>query len=393
VSGRFYPALDGLRALAIGGVMLLHYLVRAPALPTPLGRAFHALTAVGGYGVDLFFVLSGFLITGILLDSRDSPSYFRTFYIRRLLRIFPLYYAALIVVGTLVPAIFPAAFGSAPGPTMSLGWFWSYVANWPLAMRGWGASPRPLSHFWTLAIEEQFYLVWPAVVWFTGRRRLVPVCAAMLAVCVWLRVALTYRWHVLALVEVSTLARMDGLLVGAIVAIWWRSPRAVARWRRLVSPTLVGSCCALVGLAVWRGGLSLADNAVFIVGLPLMVILFAALLAVTLLADAQSPLVRGLTWQPLRFIGRRSYGIYVLHYPILIGLNAAGLTMAGLMPRLHSTFLSELTILVVNSALAIGAATISWWVLEGPFLRLKSRFPYQGFRASRSSDELSRAVA
>jgi peptidoglycan/LPS O-acetylase OafA/YrhL len=374
---RFYPALDGLRAFAIGGVMLLHYLAAAPTLPTIFGRALHEMAAVGMYGVDLFFVLSGFLITGILFDSRDSPSYFRTFYIRRVLRIFPLYYVALVAVGIVLPVIVPETFGWAPGSKMSLGWFWTYLANWPLAMHGWQASPRTLGHFWTLAIEEQFYLVWPAVVWLTGRRRLFVVCVAMLVVASGLRAVLTYVWRPLSLIEVATFTRMDGLLLGAIVAVWWSGPRTVARWRGWPWWTLAVSLSALVPLAVWRGGLALGDNAVLIVGLPLIVAFCAALLALTLLSERESRLVRGLSSRPLRFVGKRSYALYVLHYPILAGLNAVGLTVSGLMPRLHSLLLSELTILLVNSAAAMGAATVSWRLLEGPFLRLKSRFPYE----------------
>ncbi|HEV2619749.1 MAG TPA: acyltransferase, partial [Acidobacteriaceae bacterium] len=171
----YYPALDGLRAFSFFGVFLWHYLA------VPYGWA----------GVDIFFVLSGFLITGILYDTRDDPFRVRNFYIRRTLRIFPLYYAVFLAI--LVVA-----------PRMHWAWSWQWLA-WPLYLGNFLRFLYPhqntyfeavfanadlvsqarfgidlhLGHFWTLCIEEQFYLVWPWIVFaIRDRRRLIAICAA-----------------------------------------------------------------------------------------------------------------------------------------------------------------------------------------------------------------------
>jgi peptidoglycan/LPS O-acetylase OafA/YrhL len=371
-----YPALDGLRAFAIGGVLLLHYLSRAPMLPTPLGKLLFVSVGLGGYGVDLFFVLSGFLITGILLRSRESPSYFSTFYMRRVLRIFPLYYATLLLLSVVVPIVAPAAFGPLPTDQMSDGWFWTYLANWPIAVDGYGVSPHALPHFWTLAIEEQFYFLWPAVVYFAGPRRLARICGALIVLSMIVRAALVYRWTGIVEPQLTTVTRLDGLALGAVVAVWWSSPELVARCRSFVRPLLLVSTVAVAVLYAWRGSLRLDDHAVLIIGLPLIASALAALLASTLVSGPQAVLGRVLSLSPLRFVGRYSYAIYVLHYPILIALNTRGLSVKALLDRGWSPFAAEGTVVGVNLSVTMIASLTSWYLLESRFLRLKARFPY-----------------
>src|SRR5437868_4964541 len=155
------PALDGLRGIAI--VLVLMHQFDLITSPHAIDVAFDA----GWIGVQLFFVLSGFLITGGLLDTRDQHGYFRGFFVRRVLRIFPLYYAAL--VATLIA-----------GNTSI--WLWTYLSNF---------RPHPaLPHFWSLAVEEQFYLVWPFVVWLAGRRGVIAVGGVMVIAAIVARVVI-----------------------------------------------------------------------------------------------------------------------------------------------------------------------------------------------------------
>ena len=158
-SRQHLPVLDGLRTLAILLVMLFHFFQARPLPAAPVIRELTKLTALGQTGVDLFFVLSGFLITGILLDARGKQNALKVFYFRRVLRIFPLYYAYLIVAFLVLPA-----FHAASHVTYSnQWWFWFYCQNIQATFAASFPTTGP-GHFWSLAVEEHFYLIWPFIV-------------------------------------------------------------------------------------------------------------------------------------------------------------------------------------------------------------------------------------
>jgi peptidoglycan/LPS O-acetylase OafA/YrhL len=163
-------SLDGLRGLAVLLVLAHHSAQTAGRPDHPLNLFLNGILLAGWTGVDLFFVLSGFLITGILYDARGRANYFRTFFMRRFLRIFPLYYVSLLILVVLLPALLP------PDPALQhmqqeLPWYWAFLANVRIAYAGWSESSYIL-HFWTLAVEEQFYIVWPFLVFSLSRTAL-----------------------------------------------------------------------------------------------------------------------------------------------------------------------------------------------------------------------------
>ena len=385
------PRLDGLRALAILSVFLYHL----GRYDQPHGAAAEALltfVASGWAGVDLFFVLSGFLITGILLRQREAPGRFRTFYARRFLRIFPLYYAVLLLFLVVLPRVTPQAERFwMEGASHQTFWYWTYLSNLQAAFTG-----RYHHHFleitWTLAIEEQFYLCWPLLVWSCSRRTLIRVCGGILAGAFLLRVAL------LALTDVPplflynfTLTRIDTLAAGALVAALVQEEGGVAwleRAARVLLPVAgLGYLALLVGLRlalVLRGAgpaqLGMAPALAFTVspllqtvGYSLLAFGFAALLVRTLAARADGLWVRLLQWGPVVRVGRYSYALYLLH---VLGAEIARNSFDP--ARYRGPFLvAQGTFWLLSFLISYLLAAASWRLIEAPFLRLTRYFPYR----------------
>ncbi len=367
----YFPALDGVRAVAFLLVFLQHYL----NLPW------------GWTGVDLFFVLSGFLITGILYDTRDRPHRVRDFYVRRTLRIFPLFYGLCMLLLALTPVAH---------------WQWNrYWVAWPLFLGNVLRFLHPfdtdpgylaatvgaltsgdqrvtlfLGHLWSLAVEEQFYLVWPAVVFLVrDRRRLVAICLAVIVITPVLRVVafdhLPHRFAELDLNYSFTPLRMDAFLMGGLAALLLRG-----RWSERV-----------IGAVRWGGGALAAVAAVFLsLTLRRHGYLLPAwhytwglsvvdLLAMTLVMMAVVPgswIYRALSFQPLRWLGRLSYGAYVFHVIAGQGIRHVAEAVGRSAPLIaaHARLTSALLALVTTVPLA----WLTFHFFESPFLNLKRRF-------------------
>jgi peptidoglycan/LPS O-acetylase OafA/YrhL len=222
VSRAHIPVLDGMRGIAVLCVMVLHFTLVDAVTGTE--RIFFDVARVGWVGVDLFFVLSGFLITGILYDAKGGAHFFRNFYMRRVLRIFPLYYAFLFLVLVALPTVRPTAV--VPGETQL--WLWTYLSNILFARVGWEGVPGHTTHLWSLAIEEQFYMLWPLVVFFASRRRLVQICIGAIVFAELTRIGLHYTAPNGIAGYALMPARIDALGVGALVAVLAREPAGAA---------------------------------------------------------------------------------------------------------------------------------------------------------------------
>ena len=212
------PALDGLRGVAVLLVLGFHFLHLDGREELPFDRAVLAAAGAGWCGVDLFFVLSGFLITGILLDAKGSEGWLSTFWTRRALRIFPLHYAYLAALFLVAPWLLPAAGLAVPATTQA--WFWTYSGNVLFALRGtFDGAPSFTAHLWSLAVEEQFYLVWPLVVALLTRRGVAWACLTAIAGAAALRFALLSHGPELAnAAYVLMPSRMDALAIGGLAA-------------------------------------------------------------------------------------------------------------------------------------------------------------------------------
>jgi peptidoglycan/LPS O-acetylase OafA/YrhL len=341
------PALDGVRALAVGLVVGAHTYEMLVSKPALFGVFVWSPIPGGAFGVDMFFALSGFLITALLFTEyqRNGRIDFRSFYIRRALRLLPALVAVLIAT-----SINAAITGQgADKQLLSVFGALFYYANW-LQIWHVGMSP-PLLHTWSLSVEEQFYIVWPAIVawwWFRRGRPLTWL------VCGYLCLSFFYRLHALFgakpdfLLYINTFARADPLLIGALGAYIWatrRAPRRVgllgcmgllvviwlvahhgdARWLQLGGWTAMGVATTMLILAIvngWRGAKVFA-------------------------------------WTPFRAIGRVSYGIYLWHVPVFVFVEVE----ARHLPPLAR-------VLLAYSATAV-IVVLSWFCVERPFLALK----------------------
>jgi peptidoglycan/LPS O-acetylase OafA/YrhL len=353
-------ALDGIRGTAAAAVFIYHYGGGARSSNLALhfiGETIH----LGWAGVSLFFVLSGFLITGILLDSMQRPKWWRTFYVRRTLRIFPLYYAALlglVLVNLLVRTPWSSIFPIWP--------FFFYLQDIPHLVRIKALGPLfTVGHFWSLAVEEQFYLAWPLFLLLARTRNKVrQLCLGVFLVSLASRICI-FGFHLNSDWAVYFISGRAGeMAAGAFLAATLRGSerdrRHVLHGAKLALPaSLVGVVTIVLlteetgAMEPWMGSL----------GTALLSQLFMALIALSL----QPGIAQKIFSLPiLRWLGKVSYGIYVYHlllYPVFIWIAH----------QLHPT--PDKTYQVVLAAVALVgtllAATISFATLEKAFLRLK----------------------
>jgi len=363
------PALDGIRGLAIA-LVLCHNLQQ---LETPVGalaRGVEFAMDRGWVGVQLFFVLSGFLITGILLDTKAAPNHYRSFFARRALRIFPVYYLTLLVVLVLLPLAGVTEHIPPPGPESRLP-FWLYYANWV----GPGAPPQgALSHFWSLAIEEQFYWLWPFALYRLSVRQVLGLCIGVAVASLLFRLGMLAAHVDTDAIYKFSVCRMDALALGGAAAAAMRLPGA-ARWladcrARVLAAALV---LALVGLVVTRGYGRIAP-ATQGLGYTLLSLMFCLLVALAADADLNRDhwLARSVRIAPLRVLGKYSYGMYVFHWPLhnFIGLRV----LAALHLERGSDIGVSLLYVGACSAATLLLAMLSYHGVEVRFLAMKHRF-------------------
>jgi peptidoglycan/LPS O-acetylase OafA/YrhL len=349
-SAAWVPELDGLRGCAIGIVLLFHFANDLPHniilfLPVNFGWA----------GVDLFFVLSGFLITRILLRTRERSDYFRAFYLRRALRIFPVYYWSLIVILLLFGAI-PSLRSLLPAPHDRI-FHWLYLSNWiPFLLT---ADQGTFGHFWSLAVEEQFYWIWPLAVWKINPRKL-PYFAAAAALLAFLLRVYLYNPDGEPLVYRNTFCRMDALMFGGLCAMAMNSPRfrhwLAANGKALIVPMLALLAGAIAGDVLWHHPFT------YKLGFSMFALSFALLLLYAMHGPvAVKEFFRS---RPLRLLGRYSYGIYVYHQIIYCALDRTNLVAHGF-PMLAVCLVSSLLL-----------AAASYELAEKRILALKERFSH-----------------
>jgi peptidoglycan/LPS O-acetylase OafA/YrhL len=374
-----FPALNGIRALAILMVFTLHY--GGGTHGGPLLHLVNTIRLRGWAGVDLFFTLSGFLITGILYDTRSDSHFFKRFFVRRSVRIFPVFYLLIVVLLLLTPLfqyrwrlghlpylIYMGNFASSIDPSLNL----LLSANHP-------AASAYLGHLWSLCVEEQFYFIWPLVIWLVRDR----------VSLIWLAGSLSFTALAMRITLVLTLSpkiyggwmlsmlpfRMDGLLMGSILALVLRGPSADL-WQRSCKWIFLLASAVLVACTMLQPDTSAPW--LITIGVSAIAIASTGLIGTTLRPASLAS--RLFSLQPLQVLGKYSYGFYIYH---LIWAAGWASLVAFLTHRLHSSVLANAISITVSFIATFIVAQLSYNLFEVPFLHLKKRFEYDSELKSR----------
>jgi peptidoglycan/LPS O-acetylase OafA/YrhL len=342
------PALDGLRGCSVLAVMAIHASARARG---------------GWIGVEVFFVISGFVITLTMLEEvRETRAFsVRNFYARRGLRLLPALFGMLLFVGA-YSLLFPHNVGPAAAGKAGLSTIF-YVANWFFEIKG--SHPYLLVHTWSLAVEEQFYLLWPPVVLLLIFRRN-GARAVLIAALGGAMLSAAWRWFLIAhhsgvnRAYLGSDTRVDAMLIGCALAVvfhmgWMPTSARFVAWVRAAA---FGSGAVLL---VATALLSRQRMIVYKGGLTVLALCAAAIIASVVLSPG-GVLSRALSWRPLEGIGRISYGLYLWHLPIFV------------VARYSLPSVSDVIMIPCLVAVSIGVAVLSFRYVEQPFLRLKDRF-------------------
>jgi len=329
--------LDGLRGIA--AVLIVAYHLFTDYLPGCWAA------------VDVFFVLSGFLITGIVLQHGLSWRFLTAFYLRRGLRIWPIYYLVIAIL------LLCRLGNSASLPyyltyTQHLPWYWgSEMPSWLL-----------MQHTWTLALEEQFYLIWPVMVLLAGRRMSGVLAVGLAAIAILARVA-GVNWWLLA-------GRCDGFALGGLLAVILADPNAETGHKRAMTWGVgLGALASLLVVLMAATGRLFDVGGPITMGVRTTVASLASFALVAfLICHAGHPLFALLRSRPLVYLGTISYGIYLYHHPIVLSSQPLG-NLIGVAPGP--------ALYAIECALTLGIATLSWHLIERPILRLKDRIPYR----------------
>jgi peptidoglycan/LPS O-acetylase OafA/YrhL len=355
------PALDGVRGIAIALVLLSHFMLRGYFQD----ERSYFITQFGWIGVDLFFVLSGFLITGILLDSKRNEHYWLNFYRRRVLRIFPLYYFVVLI--TWLTILFVEKAPDRLQGYDAFAWFFTFTPNIAMGLKNdflYHSHIFNLNHLWSLAIEEQFYLFWPLIVRYVPMRWLAILCLVLISMGTGLRQMTDHFAGTTLSISSYTypFCRMDGLAAGSFIAVALR----LGWLQKLPYPNWIARF-----LFVWMGLLVMGN---FINGTKQSLytesaIFFAALLFLSL-NDSPGALIRRVCENRfLQHLGKYSYGLYVFHHMFeYFWRDWFGERL--LASNLHPV-IGQSIFIIVAFAGTYAVSRLSWVLVEQPFLKLK----------------------
>jgi len=354
----YFPALDGLRGVAC--IMVVSYHL----FPT-----LHHYLFFGWMSMDIFFVLSGFLITDILMKTIGEPRYLRHFYARRLLRVFPLYYLALIIFLLVLPQV--------KGLVTSFDYFvdnqlyyWIFLQNWLLILHPPAAGQSVLNHLWSMAVEEQFYLLWPIIVAWVARPKRLLLLLIILLVCfsafrfvLWMQ-----QVEQLSYFSFFTFTRFDGILIGSMVGVLQKiDSRFIGR-----NTAVIVLSFAAFNFIFYFINLRFNDSFPYLglLGFSTFSMLFGLLIYD--IVNKQTPLLtKAFDIGVLKWLGRTSYGTYIFHWPVYL---IFGPPLTSFFRSRFSTLPAELISSGLLALLSFFIGYLSFVLYEQHFLRLKKYF-------------------
>jgi peptidoglycan/LPS O-acetylase OafA/YrhL len=359
---KHFASLDGLRGLAILAVVAYHY------FPHRGTGWFGYLASASWAGVDLFFVLSGFLITGILFDTLNTKNFYKNFYMRRVLRLFPVYLVFMCVVLLIARGTVPHLWAVAL----------SYLLYAPNLVRLFDpgiftVGSVQTGHLWSLAVEEQFYLIWPWIIVSLGsRRRILRFCIYGSIATLALRLILI---HVVPAsgsffyIELPT--RADSLLIGAAVAMIFRDPELRSKVRlRYVRIAGLAAAAGFLALGLSIHTFFWQTPPISTWGFSLTAIASAALVFLAMTPGTWTS--RIFSNSVLRLYGRYSYGLYLIHFAPKYYYDEVFLP--AISNRVHPAWLAGTIGFAIVLAASTAAAVLSFHIIEMPFLKMKKRF-------------------
>lgn len=297
VPGTYVREFDGWRGIGVLFVVLAHYI---PSL------------FIGSWVfMEMFFVMSGFLITGILIDSKSKKNYYGRFIYRRTVRVFPLYYLSLIIIFYLLPK----SLINLDYYRNHQGWFWLYIQNWLFSIEGW-PDVKALHHFWSLAIEEQFYIIWPLFVWLLSTKKLLRFCVFLFFASIIFRNIGLYVGFVMPFPYVATLGRMEPIVLGAIIAITLRLDKKILE--KYTYPISIISGLLMIILFTFSWDMKFENLLHYKVTYTVVDIFFAGMITLTLCSNRLLYFKKLINNPFFITMGIMSYCIYIFHYPLMI---------------------------------------------------------------------------
>jgi len=345
---KYYEELDGIRGLAAVMVMIFHFF-QCQIPTTPITSLVTKISMFGQTGVTLFFVLSGFLITRILISTKSSKNYFSSFYLRRSLRIFPLYYFFLILIYYIIPI-----FVSSPIIEFKYNWYyWFYLQNFAITFKWPYDGPI---HFWSLAVEEHFYLFWPLIVYISSTKNLLRISIWICIIAIAIRYILLIQNYD---VFYFTFTNMDSLATGAILGIIEVKRRSLTL-KSFYKYSLLA--VTLITIFIWGYWGGQRNNIIQILKPTLLNALYFSLIGFVITLNEKNTLKISLSSPLSKYIGRISYGLYVYH----------PLCYSFIIPTMEDKNL--FFCLIICIAVSIIIATLSYYLFEQKFIELKRFF-------------------